>query len=435
MAIGQIKTNWLHIFEKIYAMAGLMHMLGAMQPVFNSGGSISNNIQTSVMVTDGSLGTQVLGVGIYLIAIILLLPRSRDILTLLSRNKALALFVGLILVSAIWSELPMVTLRRSIALTGTTIFALYLALRFPASEFLTMLALAIGLLAVENLLVVFLLPNLAVHGVKHNFAWAGALGHKNIMGRTMVLGVLVLWAAAPQLRAHKLLVWGAIALCLFLVVMSQSRTSWVAGMALIIAMPFVRYMRRSQIPIVVRFFLVSVVSLGVIVFVVLQYADVGLELIGRDATFTGRTDIWGAAIEVGMNKPMLGSGYRTFYTFGLTNRIRIGNGHNSFLDLWLELGFVGFGIFIATLLVVGRRAMRRLTSSEDRFGIWYPMFLIFMVLYSMAAQVFPDHGTIVWVLYIVITLYLTPLSRETRQSRTFVRRRLDSPVTSPLPAE
>jgi len=251
----------------------------------------------------------------------------------------------------------------------------------------------------------------------------------------MVLGMLVLWTAAPQLRRYKALVWSAFSLCLFLVAMSQSRTSWIAGTALILAIPFLRYMRRSHIPMIARVLLVATVGLGGIGFLVLQYEDVGLQLLGRDATFTGRTDIWAASIAIGMDKPLLGSGYRTFYTSGLTNSLRIGNGHNSFLDIWLELGTIGFGAFTATFLVAGRRALRRLASSTDRTGFFYVLFLAFMVLFGMAAQVFPDHGTIAWVIYIVTILYLTPFSIETRPSRATVPRQSTAPATSPLPAE
>ncbi|MHA1600104.1 MAG: O-antigen ligase family protein [Alphaproteobacteria bacterium] len=435
MAIDQNKNNSLRFFEQIYAMVGLLHMIGASGPFFFNFDSVGRSRLSSTLVTEGTLGTQILGAGIYLIALMLLLPRLKDVINLLSRNKALVLFVGLIMISALWSDLPSVTLRRSIALTGTTIFAVYLALRFSAGELLKMLALALGLTAVESLLLVFLAPDVAVHRYANYGAWKGALGQKNIMGRTMVLGMLVLWAVAPQVRAYRTLLWSVFALCLFLVVMSQSRTSWIVSAGLILTVPFLYYFQRSQIPVMVRVLLVTCAGLGVLGFIVIEYADIGLQAVGRDDTFSGRTDIWAAAIDVGSDKPLLGHGYRTFWTLGLTNRLLIGNGHNSFLDLWLELGLVGLGLFIASLVITGRRALQRLAHTNDRRGQLYIMFLLFLIVFGMAAQVFPDHGTIPWVLYIVISMYLTPFTAAQTIDQMGHRRQLTTPQHQPAPAE
>jgi O-antigen ligase len=183
---------------------------------------------------------------------------------------------------------------------------------------------------------------------------------------------------------------------------------------LLLSVPFLRRLRQSQVPAAFRLVVVLMIALGGVGFVVLQYAQEALTLLGRDETFSGRTDIWEAAIRIGMQQPILGTGYRTFYTSGLTNRVLIGNGHNSFLDLWLELGTVGFGLFIATMFVAIRRALHRLVTSKDRRGMWFIMYIIFMILFGMAAQVFPDHGTIPWVLYILTYLYLTPMVPEQR---------------------
>jgi O-antigen ligase len=363
-----------------------------------------------------------------MIALIVLLPRYQDVIALLIRNKALVCFVGLIMISALWSDLPTVTLRRSAALFGTTIFAMYLAVRINPREFITLLAISLGFVAVESLMLVFLVPEYAIHSRSNIGAWSGALGQKNIFGRTMVLSMLVMWAVLPQARAYKPIVWSLILLSLFLVVMSQSRTSWIVGVGLLLSLPFLRYLRGARVVMTMRLVVVAIVGLGGVGYLVLQFADDGLALLGRDATFSGRTDIWNAAINVGLENPWLGSGYRTFYTSGLTNRLQIGNGHNSFLDLWLELGTVGLVLFIASLVVAISRTLNRLTQSDDRRGLWYVMFMIFMMVFGMAAQVFPDHGTIPWVMYVTIILYLTPMGSVIQPERAVRRHEVPAPA-------
>jgi len=434
MAAASSAKNSLRLLEQGYAMVGLLLVIGAIKPFFSSQAEIQQLQSNVALVTDGSLGFQILGSLIYLIALIMLLPRYQEVISLLSKNKALVLFMGVVVLSMMWSELPSVTLRRALALVGTTVFAVYLALRFSPSELLTLLAIALGFSAIESLLFVLFSPRTAIHWASNYGAWSGAFGHKNILGRTMVLTILVLWAVMPQVRRFRWPILGTIALSLLLVVMSQSRTSWIAAFGLLLAVPFLFYMQRSQIPLMIRILLVALAGLGTLGFVVLEYADVGLQAVGRDDTFSGRTDIWAAAIEVGSDKPLLGHGYRTFWTRGLTNRLLTGNGHNSFLDIWLELGTIGLGLFLTAFIVTGRRALKRLAQSNDRRGQWYVMFLLFMLVFGMAAQVFPDHGTIPWVFYIAITMHLTPYAMAQEQVGQR-RRHPDTPLRQPAPAE
>lgn len=428
MTVTSQQKSSIWLLEQTYALIGLLHMVGAFK-VFTITGEEIQLLQSGIgQVTDGSLGFQIFGSAIYMIALIVLLPRYSDVIALVIRNKALAIFVGFILVSALWSELPAVTMRRSAALVGTTIFATYLAVRIKPSEFLALLAIALGFVAIESLLLVFLVPEYAVHSRSNVGAWSGALGQKNIFGRTMVLSMLVMWAVLPQGRAYKPIIWSLFFLSLFLVVMSESRTSWIVAVGLLLSLPFLRYLRGARVVMTMRLVVVAIVGLGGVGYLVLQFADDGLALLGRDATFSGRTDIWTAAINVGLRSPMLGSGYRTFYTSGLTNRVQIGNGHNSFLDIWLELGTVGLVLFIASLVVAVSRVLNRLTQSDDRRGLWYVMFMIFMMVFGMAAQVFPDHGTIPWVMYVTIILYLTPMVPVTQSDRAVERHEVPAPA-------
>ncbi|MCI0492465.1 MAG: hypothetical protein L0Z07_05980, partial [Planctomycetes bacterium] len=61
-------------------------------------------------------------------------------------------------------------------------------------------------------------------------------------------------------------------------------------------------------------------------------------------------------------------------------------------------------------------------------GLWYVMFMIFMMVFGMAAQVFPDHGTIPWVMYVTIILYLTPMVPMTQPYRAVERHEVPAPA-------
>jgi O-antigen ligase len=74
-----------------------------------------------------------------------------------------------------------------------------------------------------------------------------------------------------------------------------------------------------------------------------------LSLIGRDPTFTGRTDIWDALLQAISHKPLLGYGYLAFWGLDSEPRYWLAqavdwdapSGHNGWLDLAISLGIVG----------------------------------------------------------------------------------------------
>jgi O-antigen ligase len=164
---------------------------------------------------------------------------------------------------------------------------------------------------------------------------------------------------------------------------------------------------------------VAIVGLGGLAVFMTQFYEPALALIGRDATLTGRTSIWTEVIAAGMERPWLGAGYRTFFmgsSADSINRIAVlgyfTHAHNSFLDLWLDLGFVGAAILTLVIATALYRSMRRLTGSRDAVGLLFPLFLVYMLVLGLVTRVIPEHGTITWVLFVAALIYLSPPFRS-----------------------
>jgi O-antigen ligase len=236
--------------------------------------------------------------------------------------------------------------------------------------------------------------------------------HKNSMGRIMLLGALLYWILSQRHLAARSWYLTGLALCLVMVVLSQSRTAWVVLGLFLVCIPLLRFLRRPEFPLMVR---LSLVFFGVAGAAVLLTVSLELifTLLQRDETLTDRTTIWATGFEAGKERLWLGYGYRSFWlgVGGLT-RFFHGHGHNSFLDIWLETGLIGLGLFLFTLAVFAHRAFVCLISSDSPLGLWYCMFIVYILLFSMTSQVIPHHGTITWVLYVAGLLYLSPLPAE-----------------------
>src|SRR5207302_1693415 len=88
----------------------------------------------------GSLMLQVLWSVIYIACVLLLRRAARQFLPIVRREQWLLILITLALVSATWSVDPALTVRRSIAITGTCVLGIYLALRYTIRQQIALLS-------------------------------------------------------------------------------------------------------------------------------------------------------------------------------------------------------------------------------------------------------------------------------------------------------
>lgn len=116
------------------------------------------------------------------------------------------------------------------------------------------------------------------------------------------------------------------------------------------------FIKKSKIPYKLA---VGVYALFFIVIIVLQSNNFVVNfisgLLGRSATFTGRSLLWKMAIDEILEKPFLGYGYTT-------GNINVWGGmfssHNMFLEILLQGGLFSFVLFIAITWLSIKRNMK-----------------------------------------------------------------------------
>jgi len=406
----------LRSVEQVFCILALMILAGALAPYvygFQSGSELSNRDIASEMGS-GNIKFQVITLLIYSIGLLYILAERGRMPKLLTNNWALLTLTGFALFSSLWSYYPEATFRRAFALLLTTAFAYYLVLRYTPRELLQLVAWALFLGAALSLVLVMLYPGSTIHHDALAGSWMGSFGHKNQLGRMMALGV-VLFALLMIERGGKTswFTWTGLGFCSFLLAMSQSRASWITTIILLMFILMLRFLRGARLPMSLR--VGSLMTLGFVVIMAgTHFLVVGLEALGRDLTFSGRTSIWTYAIIAGMDHPMLGAGYRVFWTPEGANYVyariwaTVGNGHNGYLDIWLELGFVGLGLFLLMFLTGIKRAYSRLIRSNDIVGLFYPLILIYAFVYSWSEKFLLEQSELIWVLIMITLIYLTP---------------------------
>ena len=168
-------------------------------------------------------------------------------------------------------------------------------------------------------------------------------------------------------------------------------------------------------------------SLGVLV------ASVGvlflpqlLSALGRNVTLSGRTEIWSLVLVSIGKRPLLGYGFYAFWLGlrGESARLIVGTNwvfgyaHNGILEIWLQLGLVGVGLFFLTLFQATRNAWICLRRGCPPGMQWYIGIIALTFLYNV------DESTVLWpvdllsIIYVVACSGLAMAARQIKQIET-----------------
>jgi len=370
----------------------------------------------------GDIFIQSLWAAIYILAFFLLYRRWHYTARIAFLDKTICFLVGLAFISAIWSDAPLVTLRRSTALLGTTVFGIYLATRYTGQELLKMLLWTLGLSAVLSIVFVLFLPSYGIHTIPYQ-AWRGVYENRNSLGCYMTLAVIG-WLLY-SLNNHRVSVIG-LAFCLislFLLISSKSATALVV-MFLLILLLFIYGMVYNHKKLFIVFIIAAA---GVSFFWLTKNVDYVFNVLGRDATLSGRTVLWQAIWDMVMHRPLLGYGYSAFWLGwnGPSSNIwsalstKIPHAHNGYLDLWLQLGLAGLIIFLLSLFTNLYNAYR-LVLKKGFKEILPLLFFFFMLVYNITESFILIQNSILWILYTAFSFQLKEPSLQNNKKTVSV---------------
>jgi O-antigen ligase len=212
-------------------------------------------------------------------------------------------------------------------------------------------------------------------------------------------------------------------LLLFVLGMTQSRTGWIVCSIYLVAMCVLKCLGRFKARDSRILAIAGVVVFTGVAILVFQNVAGLLGLLGRDLTFSGRTNIWQAVLEAIMQRPLLGYGYAAFWN-GLQGQsanviLALGwavpHAHNGFLEVWLQLGLVGLSLLIATLVVAIRDFSVCFTPTRSRAVDWYAGILIIIVLYNFAEPFLIRERSLAWLLYVTACVGLRSSAMAVRR--------------------
>jgi O-antigen ligase len=379
----------------------------------------NRELDFDVTTTDPIRATVALAV--YVILVAFWLCNLRVLTDALRSSKLLLSLIALAVVSASWSPDPAVSAKRAVLLLATTLFGIYFAARFDSDGQLRIIAVTMAIALGASIIMALAFPSYGTQA-EMGGAWRGIFWHKNQFGKIGVLSAFVFLLLRKQTPSRRWFWNLALVLALVAVVLSRSATAIVVVLAVglsLIAVNILRLPVRLGIP-VACIALAMTTSAAVLATANMDFVFASL---GREATLTGRTDIW-TALKVPIAKHLwLGYGYGGYWLGPGSESEAVAEdahwdvkyAHNGFLDMTLQLGAVGLAAFSLLFWMYTRAALRLARSQRGGASLWPVCYLVFMLCYNFSDSTLMAHNSLFWVLFVGISL---PVIRTTKRSVT-----------------
>ncbi len=318
-------------------------------------------------------------VGIFLAALVGVLMR-RDAIRLIAVPWWMVPALAWCWLSLTWSATPSLALKR-LGLTTVVIWLAFYCVRqmqyrvtIAALRYMFVACLAI------NFITVLTFPAIGIHSFDAPNAlhqWRGLMGHKNVAG--FVSSVVVILFLFDAKRINTAVRIGVILSAIIFLLYTQSRTASiilvVSGTLGYLFVIFYKYLRSILISQSKIFERSGLILCGVFCFMLLWFTaniETVLKIAEDPRAFSGRNEIWQPMLQFYAEHPIAGAGFGSFWSsvrqtssdFHGSWLQDVAQGHNGYLDILVQVGFVGFFLILFSCVAMPVAFIYRIIRSQ-----------------------------------------------------------------------
>ena len=332
-------------------------------------------------VGTSNIVNQIAFTALFIIGSACLYPKRRQLFQLIKKEKFLTMFIAWCLLSIAWSDYKFVSFKRWFQIISSVTVILSFLLHVDSSHksisyFKAILYLYIPL----TLLSVFVIPG-AIDPVHHT--WRGLTVGKNYLGQAAVVSIII-WAYSLKRGSLKLKILNFSMLIFSIAILlgSFSMTSILTFVALSFLFALSSIDRFFKPLAIGRTFSAIVILASIVIVISIYYLGSDLmassfESIGKDMTFTGRTELWIDLLKITKDRLLYGAGYGGFWVIRYDNPDLMvlyqkyvwlpNETHLGYLDILIDTGFVGLSFFF---LMVLRYFKNLIELKKSPLGLW-----------------------------------------------------------------
>jgi O-antigen ligase len=359
----------------------------------------------------------------YLLSFAYLIVYLKKFLIYLVNEPTPFLLVFWAFISAVWSQFPELSIRRSLAFLFTTLFGIIVFLRFKPLDFLRLINISLWIAMLTSILLVFLKPDWGTEIYFNGIAWRGAFIQKNLLGFFCALLIVINFPFIVRKRQIHWFQIFKIGLLMVILFFSKSTSALVLtlfAIFLFILLRMISFLKKDAVKVVVVF------SIVMIFFAFIFWRDLlelFLSFFNKEITLTGRLPLWQVLLRLGVEKFFGGYGYGTFWlgwngiesaAVWQTVNWMPPNAHNGYIDVWLQMGLIGVLIFFWMIF----RFFKTFSIEEILYDytrqVFFVLFIVILVK-NLIDTIIPRHNAIYWVLF--LSIYYSSCTKRWKLSK------------------
>jgi exopolysaccharide production protein ExoQ len=334
---------------------------------------------------------------IFVACMLFVFQRHQSVRRLTMQMKLVTSFPLLALLLCPLSQLATRTISSGVLLLGVILLVYYIVSQYTIDQLLELL-LVLGTVAmVASIAFAIALPQYGLDQMGgHSDAWKGIFSAKNYLGN---MGLLFLTMAVSYrartsfLRSVQIL---QVLCCLTAIAFSRAATAYLLTAIYLVLFAIMKALHRLRKKDYLVVSATLLVLLSAAAAFIVATPDLLISFLGKDATFTGRTEIWSAALNSIAKRPLLGYGYQAFwlglegesYRVILAVSWVLAQAQNGFIDIALETGAGGLAIVLLIFGFAFRDAAVCLLRSRDDAQLhaveWYLAIVILTLLCNLS---------------------------------------------------
>jgi len=374
---------FIRFVERGFVYALLLIVMGTPAAIF-----YADIDQDALNTLQGSVHTPIVAMQLVVVALgfLLILTRWRRVAAAALKAWPVLLLTAVVILSVTWSIDPMLSLRRAVMQTAALAIGIYLGERYTLAELALIVAKVYCLTMCLTFVAFAVSPHLVVQ-VATNGAWKGLTQNKNTFGLNMAFTAVLL--ILVRLEKRDWIRYAFLVLAILATLLSRSMTSVATGVLIVMLLPFMQVFR---LPVRLRIAgsIAAVSFLGTIIALIALNVDSVLALMGKDSTFTGRTQVWKQLLVAIRHHPYLGYGYSSFWT-GLrgesldvlaTSGWLVPEAHNGYLETWLGLGIPGVLVTSMVVFLAFRRGIEFIRLEPGMVPFLPVVYYIFVLFHN-----------------------------------------------------
>jgi exopolysaccharide production protein ExoQ len=395
-----------------------------------------------------------IALGVLLIATLIQLFRADWRSSLKRLPWPLTALLGLMLIGSLWSNYQIVSLGAALVQMATTSFALFLATAFDWREILRLVAGTLrGILFASVLFELYaavivrgpiqpFFPNYS--GSKPPavaFYWTqgklfsndriqGIVGNSNMLAYMAMIALVVFSIEFAANTTSRLVSALSFLAAIPMMVLSRSASIGFALASIVAAAVVSIAAEGKDRDTRHRYYRVAWGVIGTAALLVLTYRAQIFTLIGKSPDMTGRTKIWKIVLHLIDQRPLQGWGWSSYWVpwvepykgLVVINHVPYYQAHNAFLDVWMQLGIFGLGLFLLLVGLTFVRLWRLAVRHTSPLYLWPILVFVGIVTQNLTeSRILVEIGWVLLVLFAVKVQEpaenLEPLGRTPKRAR------------------